>query len=458
MNRTYIIDTNVFLYFPECILNFKEGDLVIPEVVLEELDNFKRNSGELGYKARRAIRIIDEIRTKGNLVKGIKLSSGTHLRVETGYCEVEIPRAWDKYKPDNRIIQICKGLMEKVQEVHLVTMDAMEKIKADSLGISVYDFPENFSNDYSTNYTGRTELYASEENIDKFYIRKHMNLEELSYYCQEKQSYIKPELIVNEFVLIRATNNPRKTALGRYNGKEVVPLIYSDMRPLNIVPRNIGQKFMQEALFMECDKAPLVIIKGPAGTAKTLFSLAIGLYKVLETDPKEYRRILVCRANVTMDEEIGFLPGSEQDKILPFMRPVYDNLEVLMNSYYKCKYKDEEELNCKIREFFDRRIVTTEAVAYLRGRSIYKNWVIIDEAQNLSPKQIKAIVTRIGNGTKLILIGDPEQIDQPSLDFKHNGLCYASEKMRGSPLCYQLTLNYEECERSPLAYEGSKRL
>ena len=202
----------------------------------------------------------------------------------------------------------------------------------------------------------------------------------------------------------------------------------------------------------------MVIVKGPAGTAKTLFSLAVGLQKILQENSEHYRRILICRPNVTMDEEIGFLPGTEQEKISPFMRPIFDNLEILVDSDEKERYKNEKELLDKIKDLFDRRIITTEAVAYLRGRSIVKNWVIIDEAQNLSPKQVKTIITRVGEGTKLILIGDPEQIDHPFLDSRSNGLCYASEKMKGSDLCYQVTLKYDECERSPLAYEGSKKL
>ena len=230
------------------------------------------------------------------------------------------------------------------------------------------------------------------------------------------------------------------------------------MNPLSISAKNVGQKFMLEALFTDADKAPLVIIKGPAGTAKTLFSLAVGLHKLLEDEGGQYRKILICRPNVTMDEEIGFLPGTEQDKISPFMRPIFDNLQILMDSDEKERYSNEKELNDKIKELFDRKVITTEAVAYLRGRSIVKNWVVIDEAQNLSPKQVKAIVTRVGEGTKLILIGDPEQIDQPFLDSRSNGLCYASEKMKDSQLCYQVTLKYDECERSPLAYEASKRL
>lgn len=234
--------------------------------------------------------------------------------------------------------------------------------------------------------------------------------------------------------------------------------MYKDINPLGITPRNIGQKFMLEALYCNAKDVPLVIIKGPAGTAKTLFSIAVGLQKILEENKNDFRRILVCRPNVAMDEEIGYLPGTEQEKIAPFMRPIIDNLEILIDSDEKERYKNERELHDKIRELFDRRIITTEAVAFLRGRSIVKNWVIIDEAQNLTPKQVKAITTRIGEGSKLILIGDPEQIDHPFLDYRSNGLCYASERMKGSSLCSQITLKYDECERSALAHDASKRL
>ena len=270
------------------------------------------------------------------------------------------------------------------------------------------------------------------------------------------EEYTAPFLYTNQFLIIHSMENPKQTALGRYDGKNIVPLYNKESKPLGVVPRNVGQKFMLEALSIDAAKAPLVIIKGPAGTAKTLFSLAVGLQKVLQENKDHYRRILICRPNVTMDEELGFLPGTEQEKISPFMRPIFDNLEILVESDEKERYKNEKQLLDKIKDLFDRRIITTEAVAYLRGRSIVKNWVIIDEAQNLSPKQVKAIITRAGEGTKLILIGDPEQIDHPFLDSRSNGLCYASEKMKGSDLCYQVTLKYDECERSPLAYEGSK--
>ncbi|MCY6369655.1 PhoH family protein [Clostridium ganghwense] len=458
MKKTYVLDTNVILYSPRSILCFDDGNVVIPEVVLEELDSFKKNTGELGANARIAARLIDGLRKKGNLSKGVELSNGGKLRVEMNHYDTIMPPAWDKAKPDNRIIQVCKALKENGEDVFLITKDIFERIKADTVGINVDDYYEKVVPEYDDQYTGRAEVYASSDKIDNFYKNRILNLEDLSVYSEETQEYSTPYLYANQFLIIHSLQNQKKTALGKYDGDKVIPLLYKDMIPLGISPRNVGQKFMLEALFSNADKAPLVIVKGPAGTAKTLFSLAVGLHKILEEDSGQYRRILVCRPNVTMDEEIGYLPGTEEEKIAPFMRPVFDNLEILIDSDEKERYKNEKELNDKIRELFDRRIITTEAVAFLRGRSIVKNWVIIDEAQNLSPKQVKAIVTRVGEGTKLILIGDPEQIDQPFLDYRSNGLCYASEKMKGSKLCYQVTLKYDECERSPLAHEASKRL
>jgi PhoH-like ATPase len=370
----------------------------------------------------------------------------------------EIPPAWDRSKPDNRIIQVCKGLKEQGEDVYLITKDIFERIKADTVDIKVEDFHEKVVPENESQYTGRADVYVSTEKLDKFYRDKYLEADELLSYSTSSESYSTSNLYPNQFLILHCQDNPRQTALARFDGKTAVPLIYKEVKPLGLSPRNVGQKFMLESLYTDAAKAPLVIIKGPAGTAKTLLSLAVGLQKIIEENSGQYRRILVCRPNVTMDEDIGHLPGSEQDKISPFMRPIFDNLQILIDSDERERYRNEKELDDKIRELFDRRIITTEAVAYLRGRSIVKNWVIIDEAQNLSPKQVKAIITRIGEGSKLILIGDPDQIDNPFLDSRSNGLCYASEKMKGSELCYQVTLKYDECERSPLAYEASRKL
>lgn len=458
MKRTYVLDTNVLLYSPGAITTFGDNDVVIPEVVLEELDRFKKDKSDLGANARHAARIIDNLRKEGKINQGIELPGGGNLKVEMNHYDVEIPPTWDKNKADNRIIQICKALKEEGADVRLITKDIFERIKADIVDIEVEDFHEIVVPEQESQYTGRMEVYTSNESLEEFYKNKRLSAEKVFYYDSNHEKYIIPQLIINQFLIIHSNLNQKQSALGRFDGKEIVPLIYKDVKLMGLSPRNVGQRFMIECLCAEADKAPLVIVKGPAGTAKTLFSLAAGLQKIMEDGREQYRRILVCRPNVTMDEEIGYLPGSEEEKIAPFMRPIFDNLEILIDSDENERYKNEKELQDKIQELFDRKIITTEAVAYLRGRSIVKNWVIIDEAQNLTPKQIKAIITRIGEGSKLILIGDPDQIDQPFLDSRSNGLCYASERMKGSALCYQVTLKYDECERSPLAYEGVKRL
>ncbi len=458
MKKTYVLDTNVILYSPGAIFTFADNDVVIPEVVLEELDSFKKDKTDLGANARHAARIIDKLRKEGKLNKGVKLPGGGNLRVEMNHYDTKIPPSWDKNKADNRIIQVCKGLKEQGEDVCLITKDTFERIKADTVYIDVEDFYEKVVPENESQYTGRIDLYTTSEKISEFYRNKFIQVKDVFAYSEEVDKYSAPNLYNNQFIIIHCLKNPKQTALGKFDGEKIVQLYYKDNIPLGISTRNVGQKFMLESLFTDADKAPLVIVKGPAGTAKTLFSLAVGLHKIIEDGNEQYRRVLVCRPNVTMDEDIGFLPGTEQEKISPFMRPIFDNLEILVDSDEKERYKNEKELADKIRELFDRRIITTEAVAYLRGRSIVKNWIIIDEAQNITPKQVKAIITRVGSGTKLILIGDPDQIDQPFLDSRSNGLCYASEKMKGSNLCYQVTLKYDECERSPLAYEASKRL
>ncbi|MHC6180548.1 PhoH family protein [Clostridium sp. JNZ X4-2] len=458
MKKTYVLDTNVILYSSGAILSFEDGDVVIPEVVLEELDGFKKDKNDLGANARHAARLIDGFRKKGKLNNGVQLPSGGKFRVEMNHYDVELPPAWDKSKPDNRIMQVCKGLKEQGENVCLITKDIFERIKADIINIDVEDFYEKVVPEDESQYTGRIDVYTSKQNIAGFYRDKYIETDKITCYNEETEKYFTPVLYVNEFVIIHCFDQPRQTALGRFDGKKIVQLYFKASSPLGINPRNVGQKFMLEALLTDAEKAPLVIIKGPAGTAKTFFSLAVGLHNMMEEDNRKYRKMLVCRPNVTMDEDIGFLPGTEQEKIFPFMRPILDNLEILVDSDEKERYKNEKELEDKVMELFDRRIITTEAVGYLRGRSITKNWLVVDEAQNLTPKQVKAIITRVGTGTKLLLIGDPEQIDQAFLDSRSNGLCYASEKMKGSHLCYQVTLKHDECERSPLAYEASKRL
>ena len=206
------------------------------------------------------------------------------------------------------------------------------------------------------------------------------------------------------------------------------------------------------------EQAPLVIVKGMAGTAKTFYTLAVGLEKLLNNPTGEYRRIIISRPNAQFDTDIGFLPGDEQEKISPLMRPVIDNLEQLIDSCEEKRYEDETALKGKVDEVFDRGLIQAEALNFIRGRSIVRTYLIIDEAQNMTPAQVKGIITRAGKGTKIILLGDPNQIDRNFLDERTNGLSYAAEHMKGSTLCWQITLTADECERSLLAMDAVKRM
>jgi len=458
LKKTFVLDTNVLLQTPFALYSFGDNIIVIPEIVLEELDRFKKENSELGANARHTARIIDGLRTKGNLNEGVELDNGGILRIELNFTNVELPESWKDTNNDNRILRVCKGLMEKGENVFLVSKDIFVRIKADIIGVVAQDFFAEQVPSFDDQYKGRIDVYTTEDKLKEFYNKGKLDACDVFCFTHDYMSRKEIELITNQFLIIHSCDNDRQTALGRFDGRNIVSLKFLQERPFGVTPRNAGQKFMQEALMMDADKAPLVIIKGPAGTAKTFYSLAAGLHKIMAEQNKLYRRILVCRPNVKLDEDIGFLPGTEQEKIAPFLRPVIDNLEVLIDNDENERYNCEKELRDKVEELFDRKIISTEAIAFIRGRSIVKQWVIIDEAQNLTPKQVKGIITRAGAGTKIILLGDPEQIDHPFLDIRTNGLCYASEKMKGSSLCYQITLTDEECERSELAYESAKRM
>jgi PhoH-like ATPase len=457
MKKTYVLDTNVLLQAPYALFYFDDNDVVIPEVVLEELDKFKHENSELGANARHTARLLDDLRLKGSLVDGVALDGGGHLRIELNFNNVTLPESWHISTADNRILKVCKGLRERGENAILVTRDVYERIKGDILGVPAEDFTTEQVPELYKQYRGRDEVSTQDRKLNEFFKRGKISPDELYKLTPEGEREA-VKLTLHEFLLIRGDSNPKQSALGRFDGENVVPLDYIDALPFGVHPRNAGQRFMQEALMHSADDAPLVIVKGAAGTAKTFYALAVGLHKLLMERDRSYRKILVCRPNVKFDEDIGFLPGTEQEKMAPFLRPVIDNLEVLVDQDEKERYKSEKELRDKVDELFDRGIITTEAIAYIRGRSIARNWVIIDEAQNLTPKQVKGIITRVGKGTKIALIGDPEQIDHPFLDSRTNGLCYAAERMKGSPCCWQVTMNEDECERSELAYDSARRM
>ncbi len=396
-------------------------------------------------------------RQKGDLLQGVKLDGGGILRIEKNFVNVELPSDLPDDKPDNRILKVCMRLADtaKDSQVILVTKDIVLRLKAQILGMKAEDFERERVSDDDAQYTGRTEVYFPEDMIKEFR-KKGISLDD-TYQSDEDGNRSTPQFHENEFVILKPDQSSKKTLLGRVSGGRVVPLVYRKSKPYGVSPRNVGQYFMQEALVTDADTAPLVIIKGMAGTAKTFYALAVGMEKVYNNPSKEYRRIIVCRSNAQFDDDIGFLPGDEKEKIAPLMRPVIDNLEQILDSDEKERYEDEAELSDKITEVFERGIIQTEALNFIRGRSIAKTYLIIDEAQNMTPNQVKGIITRAGKGIKIILLDDPNQIDKLFLDERTNGLSYVAKYMMDSTLCWQITLSAAECERSTLAMDAIKR-
>lgn len=458
MKKTYVIDTNVLIQSPHALTSFEDNDIILPISVLEELDRHKNAEGEKGANVRSVIRALDKYRLSGKLTEGVQLESGGTLRLVLNCSHVELPDTWDGEKVDNRILKICKYFNDKGERTIIVTNDIILRIKADSIGLKAEEFTTDRSPEIDQQYKGRINVWVPDKILNQFKQKKEIKPKDTYLVDESSEQFkkIKPEFTQNQFVILTSDTNPKKTFLGKFNGKEIVPLIYEASIPYGVKPRNVGQRFMQEALMD--NNVPLVIIKGAAGTAKTFYSLAVGLSKVVDSVPKEYRKILVCRPNAEFDDDIGFLPGDEQQKISPLLRPIRDNLEILVDGNEEKRYEDEVALSDKVEELFERELIIAQALNFIRGRSIVKTWLIIDEAQNLTPRQAKGIITRAGKDTKVILLGDPAQIDNPLLDERTNGLSFASEKMKGSKFCYQITMDNEECERSLLAMDAASRM
>ena len=457
MKKIYVLDTNVLIQASYALKCFEDNEVVLPLVVLEELDTHKRDEGERGANVREAIRTIEQIREQGDLTKGVRMDNGGMLRIEKNFKDVQLPQDLAEYKSDNRILKVCIGLSQsKKEQVILVTKDILMRIKAQLLGVKAEDFTTEQVAGRTEQYSGRITVYAPEELFHEFK-KKGISVEQV--YCTDaKGKRHTPVLFENEFVILQADESLKKTQMGRVEKGMIRKLEYEKSQPYGVRPRNAGQYFLQEALMQPAETAPLVIVKGMAGTAKTFYALAVGLEKMINRPTDEYRRILVCRPNSQFDDDIGFLPGNEQEKISPLMRPVIDNLEQLIDSNEEERYQDEGELTDKTTEIFERGVIQAEALNFIRGRSILKTYLIIDEAQNMTPAQAKGIITRAGKNTKIILLGDPNQIDRPFLDERTNGLSYASEHMKGSPLCWQISLTTQECERSHLAMDAIERL
>lgn len=450
--KTYVLDTNVLMTSPYAIYAFDEHNVVIVDITLEELDRLKTLPGERGANARETIRILDNLQKLGSLVKGIDLPGGGNLRIATK-TTTALAASTNGYanSADNIILQYCEDNKNSLKNLVLVTNDINMRIKAEVRGICAEVFKTDQAASLHEQYTGRCRVTVTSDGIASFYSSHEMSLDNVVDVEGDREY----QFSLNEFALLIDECDPKHTAIARYDGAKFVPLIHDRANPYGVRPRNIGQKFAQEALMTAVEQAPLVILKGPAGTAKTFYSLAAGLEKTLGKEPT-FDRILVARPNIKFDEDIGYLKGTEEEKIGPLIRPIFDNLEQLTR--VDSEKKDGIGEKSYAQELFDRGIITAQALAYMRGRSIANTWIIIDEAQNMTPTQAFGIISRCGVGSKIILAGDPEQIDNPHLDARTNGLSYASERMKNSPLCWQITFDDEECVRSALALEAIRRM
>jgi len=435
MKKTFVIDTNVLLHSHQSLFSFADNDVVIPLGVIEELDRFKGFNDERGREARSASRQLDSLRERGHLYEGVQLDNGGSIQILID-SEMEIPYGFDKNKVDNRILACSLFLKKQGKNVFYISKDINARIKADALGVPTEDFETN-KVDIDELYSGWRELVLPAKEIETFLNNKELD-------CPGNNLYL------NEFVLLKAAENENKTALGKYCGttKKLISLFHINARPWGVEPLNLQQKFAIELLL--CNEIQLVTLVGRAGTGKTLLALACGLQKTI--DEHVYRKLLVSRPIMPLGKDIGYLPGSKDEKLSHWMQPIFDNLEFVMDKLYN----NTEDVDKKIRFLIESQKVQIEAITYIRGRSIPKQFLIVDEAQNLTPHEVKTIISRAGEGTKVVLTGDPYQIDNPYLDSSSNGLNFVIERFKNKSVFGHIILH--KSERSDLSALASELL
>ncbi len=430
--KHFILDTNVLLYDPHAVFKFEENEIIIPITVIEEIDRFKKDMNETGRNARQISRILDDFRKQGSLAKGIDLERAGTLRVELYNTELSklLPPELSEQRGDNRILAVAMGIKNRNGRapVILVTKDTNLRIKADAIGLKAEDY-ESDKVQIEELYSGFFELEVTPDIIDRFYGQGWVEATESFY--------------PNQFVTLKDKENPSHSAIGKYNAsqKRIVPLLKAGKEGVwSIHPRNREQIFALDALLD--DDIKIVTLVGKAGTGKTLLAIASGLQKTAEENV--YNRLLVSRPVFPMGKDLGFLPGDIEEKLAPWMQPIFDNVELLLSGH-----EAEKRHSRGYRELMAMGIMEIEPLTYIRGRSIPNQYLVVDEAQNLTPHEIKTIVTRAGEGTKVILTGDPYQIDNPYVDASSNGLTYVVERFKGQEISGHVTMT--KGERSQLA-------
>ena len=442
MKKTFVLDTNVLIHNPHALESFEDNTVVIPMAVIEELDNFKKYEDERGRNAREVARYLDGLRKKGKLQEGVPTPNGGLVRVDISAPNSHLPASLSHIKIDNNIIGVALALKEKGENVKFITKDINVRVKADALGVIAEDYESNKVN-IDELYSGWTTVTVKDAEVDEFYKLGKLSLKP---YMDQHALY------ENEFILLKSDIHEAKSALSVYRDslKEAQSLWFKDPEAWGIKALNREQHFALNLLMN--DRIPMVTLVGSAGTGKTLLALAAGLLKTL--DEKKYRRVLVSRPIVPLGKDIGYLPGTKDEKLMNWMQPIFDNLEFILDKGHL--QSDTEDVDDKVQYLLDTHKLEMEALTYIRGRSIPKQFMIVDEAQNLTPHEIKTIVSRAGVGTKIVLTGDPYQIDNPYLDASSNGIVYLAERFKGNEMFGHITLS--KSERSPLAALAAKAL
>ena len=435
--KTYIIDTNVYLTDAGSISSFGVNDIVVPLKVLEEIDKHKKRQDGVGVNARNTIRALDKLRRKGKIDQGVRIGKGLGLIRSSGYDPDVIPKEWDPSDSDNQII--ATALTEKRKspdsKIIVVSRDINMRVKCDSIGVDVEGYDSSsVVRSSSELYTGFSQVLVDDQFIDRFYENEKMFLDESAG----------DKLCSNQFVLLVSSSSEKKTALARFFDKNQPIKKIPKHKAWGVKARNKEQSLALD-LLMDPD-VPVVTLVGQAGSGKTLCAIAAGLEQVVESSAaNRYKHLIVSRPIQPLGKDLGYLPGTLEEKMNPWLAPIQDNLRFLMGN-------DRATLD----DYMMRGIIEIEALTYIRGRSISDAYIIIDEAQNLTAHELKTIVTRVGDNTKIVLTGDIEQIDNAYVDATNNGLSHAIEKLKEFPLTGHITLI--KGERSEVATLAAKNL
>lgn len=469
--KTFVIDTNVLLHNPNALFVFKEHHVVIPFAVIEELDAMKRKEDDLGRNARECIRHLDRLRTKGRLTDGVPWgdfsptvgaaasapSNGHSGTIRIDILDHQRPGVLDEDSPDNRIIATAWQLHQKGVRTIFVSKDISARIKSDALGITTQDF-ENQKVDAERLYTGAVHAECETSMIDDLYKDRMLPLSRLSEAVDLESPDKEPFTHIvtpNQFVVFQDKDDTNHTGLGRRlaDTEHLIPITGPRKPVFGILARNVQQTMAMDLLLD--DEIRFITLLGSAGTGKTLLALAAGMSKVFSEE--RYDKLLVARPIMPLGRDIGYLPGDKDEKLGAWMQPIFDNLSYLLSTRgAQTQSAESHSTEQRVQKLMADGKLVLEPLTYIRGRSIPHQFMIVDEAQNLTPHEVKTIASRVGEGTKLILTGDIGQIDNPYLDQSSNGLAYAVEKMKGIGIVGHVSL--EKSERSELASIAAARL